>query len=172
MWTSSVDENKTGVQSSGGGGEPPSPTKSSSSLTTTRTLSHSSSTSIKSQTSLVRKSPSEDKNVGMRGRLRDEDIQRLEEKAAWVTKELDFFADMGPVIASSHSSLMSVGSQKTRDITEESTTATSLSLQYQPGEVRNWLCCVYWLYMYHLSPHRRQKVRGGAKMAGMNSELK
>ncbi len=82
----------------------------------------------------------------LRGRLKDEDIQRLEVQAAWRSAEPDFFADMEPPIPSSTGSSIEsgvggrgAGKEKGEGLVAMGTegeggmSAPSVSLMYKPS---------------------------------------
>ena len=88
----------------------------------------------------------------MKGRLKREDIERLEQQALLAAAEPDFFADMAPMIGGSSrnsSSLSLLTSPKAEGKKTESVvmvnTAGGSSLQYQPTSADQVRCvmCVY-----------------------------
>ena len=83
----------------------------------------------------------------LKGRLNQTDIERLEEQAKWASMEIDYFADMQPVITSnkppSVSSLL-VSKETSKSTSSESTPAMTNKLNYVPDEeVNDALFCVH-----------------------------
>ena len=66
----------------------------------------------------------------MKGRLKKEDIERLEQQALVAAAEPDFFADMTPAIGGKGGPLAQLGAE----VGAESTVFSSSALQYHPSE--------------------------------------
>lgn len=73
------------------------------------------------------------KSDSLRGRLAEEDIQRLEQQAAWTT-EPDFFADMEPSIGSSQEGLQKASSKPSSASSRSGSGSTAALLLYQPAD--------------------------------------
>lgn len=96
--------------------------------------------------SLLKKTATSSKNSlsatesesSLKGRLNQSDIERLEEQAKWASMEVDYFADMQPVIINSKpptSVSPSVSRQMTKSTSSEPTPAvTTNKLNYVPDE--------------------------------------
>ena len=83
------------------------------------------------------KSSSSELGVKMKGRLKKEDIERLEQQAMLAAAEPDFFADMAPTIggssrSSSSLSLLTSSKSEGKKTVAASTGGGGSSLQYQP----------------------------------------
>ena len=90
----------------------------------------------------------------LKGRLNQSDIERLEEQAKWASMEVDYFADMQPMIASNKplSVSLPINDQISKSTTTGSTPPTSNKLNYVPDEeVNGALLCIcirtYKLYL-------------------------
>ena len=80
----------------------------------------------------------------MKGRLKQVDIERLEQQALWTATEPDFFADMAPKIGSSNSSLLTSPKhavKKEEPIVVVPNTGSS-ALQYQPSSADQVCVCI------------------------------
>ena len=96
--------------------------------------------------SLLKKTATSSKNSlsatesdsSLKGRLNQSDIERLEEQAKWASMEVDYFADMQPVIANSKpppSVSPSVSKQMNKSTSSEPTpVVTTNKLNYVPDE--------------------------------------
>lgn len=71
----------------------------------------------------------------LKGRLNQTDIERLEEQAKWASMEIDYFADMQPVITNSKPSVSSLTSKQTA-VTNSTPPASAITnkLNYVPDE--------------------------------------
>ena len=105
--------------------------------------------------SLLKKTTTSSKNSlsatesdsSLKGRLNQSDIERLEEQAKWASMEVDYFADMQPVISSSKgppSASPSVSKQMNESTSSEPTLAvTTNKLNYVPDEEVSIVWCLY-----------------------------
>ena len=91
------------------------------------------------------KSSSSELGVKMKGRLKKEDIERLEQQAMLAAAEPDFFADMAPIIGGS-SSLSLLTSPKSEGKKTVAASTGGSSLQYQPTPA-DQVTCAYVVYV-------------------------
>ena len=100
---------------------------------------------LKTATSSKNSLSATESDSSLKGRLNQSDIERLEEQAKWASMEIDYFADMQPVITSSKppSASASVSKHVSKSTPSESTSSmTTNKLNYVPDEeVSN--VCVY-----------------------------
>ena len=76
----------------------------------------------------------------LKGRLNQSDIERLEEQAKWASMEVDYFADMQPVIMNTKpppSVSLPAGKEIVKSTSTESTPSTNNKLNYVPDEEVN-----------------------------------
>lgn len=108
----------------------------------------STSSSLRKSTASLRSSKSNlsttESDSSLKGRLNQSDIERLEEQAKWASMEVDYFADMQPVITSSKQPSVSSLVSKQTSMSTSSESTTTNKLNYVPDEeVNGILFCLH-----------------------------